>query len=125
MKAAKASEKPPSTRQRVQQLRVPVLPAEADEIKKNAAKCGMTVAAYLRDLGLKYKPSSLVDADAVQEMVKVNGDQGRLGGPLKMYLTNDERVKAMGKDKANAAVEHLLADIKTTQAQLFEKVKQL
>jgi len=125
MNAAKASAKPPSTRQRVKHLRVPVLPNEAIEIKNNAANCGLVVAAYLRELGLKYKPASVVDADAVQVLVKVNADQGRLGGLLKMYLSNDERVKGMSKEQKNAAIENLLTDIKTAQAKLLETVQRL
>jgi hypothetical protein len=46
------------SRQRIHQLRVPVLPAEIVEIKQNAADCGMSIAAYLRELGLKHKPKA-------------------------------------------------------------------
>ena len=125
MKASKTAPKPPSTRQRAQQIHVPVLPAEAIEIKKNAAMCGMPVATYLRKLGLNYKPTSLVDAETVPVLIKVNADLGRLGGLLKMFLTNDEKLKILGKEQTKAWLEKLLADIETTQLQLYETVKRL
>ena len=50
MKAAKSSEKPPGARQRAQQIHVPIRPDEAEAIKKNAANCGLPMAAYLHHL---------------------------------------------------------------------------
>ena len=115
-----AMQKKPS-RQRVQQLKVPVLPTEAEAIKTSAASCSLSVAAYLRTLGLKHQPKTTLDADAVIAMAKVNGDLGRLGGLLKMLLTNDERMKSLGTDEVNT----LLGDIRATQTLLFEKVQSL
>ena len=113
-------QKKPS-RQRVKQLQVPVLPSEAEAIKAGAARCGLSVAAYLRNLGLNHHPKTTLDADAVIELAKVNGDLGRLGGLLKMYLTNDEKVKMTGKEQIDA----LLEDIQATQALLFEAARKV
>ena len=107
------------SRQRVKQLQVPVLPAEDVAIKRNAANCGLSIAAYLRTLGLEYKPKSILDNKSVGEMVKINGDLGRLGGLLKMLLTNDERLKAIGKEQIMPTINGILEEIKTTQSLLL------
>jgi hypothetical protein len=107
-----------SSRQRIRRFQVLLLPAEAVAIKSHAANCSLSVSAYLRNLGLHYRPKSNVDADAVMEMVKVNGDLGRLGGLLKMWLTNEERLKP-------EQINSLLDDIKSILAALLEKVKKL
>jgi len=114
-----------SSRQRAKRLQVPVLPAEAVAIKAHAAHCRLSVAAYLRNLGMHYQPKSIVDADAVIEMVKINGDLGRLGGLLKMWLTNDERLKLFGKEQMVLKINNLLDKIQSTQALLFEQAKKL
>jgi hypothetical protein len=110
------------SRRRVKQLQVPVLPTEDTEIKCNASNCGLPVAAYLRALGLQYKPKSILDYKAVTELAKVNGDLGRLGGLLKMLLTNNER---LGKEYAIPKIHELLDEIQTTQALLLETVKRV
>jgi hypothetical protein len=118
------NKKKPS-RRRIQQVHVPVLPAEMTDIKRNAANCGLSVSAYLRNLGLQYRPKTILDANSVLELVRVNGDLGRLGGLLKMLLTNDEKVKALGKEQVTAKIYSLLEEIEVTQALLFETVKRV
>lgn len=111
-----------SSRQRVRQLRVPVLPAEEADLKQRAANCGLSLAAYLRNVGMNYWPKSLLDAKAVPELLKVNADLGRLGGLLKMLLTNDERLKS---SPTVPTIHAVLKDIKAAQTLLIEKVKQV
>ncbi len=113
------------SRRRVQKLQVPVLPAEAIEIKNNAADCGLAVAAYLRNVGLQYKPKGILDSKAISELVKINGDLGRLGGLLKMWLSNDERLKLLGKELVIAKINSLLDEIQLTQAMLLEVAKKV
>ena len=117
-------DKQPS-RQRVHHLRVPVLPAENIAIKQNAADCAMSVAAYLRALGLHYKPKGIFDADAGLQMVKVNSDLGRLGGLLKMWLTNNDGWQALAKEQEQLTINQLLQDIQITQALLYETVQKI
>ena len=114
-----------TSRQRIRRIQVLLLPAEAAAIKSHATNCSLSASAYLRNLGLHYRPKSNVDADAVMEMIKSNGDQGRLGGLLKMWLTNDERLKLLGKEQIVPKINKLLDEIQATQALLFEKVKKL
>jgi hypothetical protein len=117
-------EKIPS-RQRVHHLRVPVLPTEKTAIKQNADNCAMSVSAYLRALGLHYKPKGIFDADAAMEMSKVNSDLGRLGGLLKMWLTNNDGWQALAKEQELPRIHQLLHDIKATQDLLFETVQKI
>ncbi len=111
------------SRQRGKQLHVPVLPAEAAAIKANAAIYGLPVAAYLRSVGLQHEPKTMLDTHAVLELAKINADLGRLGGLLKMWLSNDERVK--GHPQMVPRIDSLLTDIEITQALLFEAARKL
>jgi hypothetical protein len=113
------------SRRRVKQLQVPVLPTEAIDIKRLAAECGLSVAAYLRELGLQYKPKGILDYKAVTELAKVNGDLGRLGGLLKMLLSNDNRLKSAGKDVVVPTIKEILEEIKVTQALLLETARRV
>jgi len=104
-------EKKPS-RQRIKLIPVPVLPSEKEEIKTRAKACGMSVAAYLRTLGLNHRPKAVLDAKAVLELAKVNGDLGRLGGLLKMLLTNNERlIQRFGTKLAIQGTEKFRAQV--------------
>ena len=79
------------TRKAGRHLRVPVLPDEEAEIKRLAASVGLPVAAYLRNVGLGYQVPGILDNKRVEELARINGDLGRLGGLLKLWLTDDVR----------------------------------
>lgn len=109
------------TRKHGRHLRVPVLPDEEKEIKGNAAKAGLKTAEYLRRLGLGYEIHGVIDKQHVIELAKINADLGRLGGLLKMWLTNDERVAHIKPETMTIVLDR----IQTTQATMLEVVKKL
>ena len=98
-------------RRRRQHLRVPVFPEEKDEIEANAKRAGVSVARYLRDVGQGYQIKGVMDYPHVRELVRVNGDLGRLGGLLKLWLTDDDRTARFGVSTILA----LLGKIEATQ----------
>jgi len=101
------------------QLRVPVLPQEEASIKRMAAATGLPVAAYLRNLGLGYQVPGVLDNKRVEELARINGDLGRLGGLLKLWLTNDRRTARFGE----ATIYALLSKIEATQDQMHEVMR--
>lgn len=109
------------TRKHGRHLRVPVLPNEESTIKLKAAEAGLSVASYLRRLGLDHTLSSAVNKDSILELSKINADLGRLGGLLKLWLTNDERVSHF----TNKTINTLLARIADTQGEMLDKVRKL
>ena len=106
---------------RDKKLRVPVLPIEEAEIKGKAMDAGLPVAEYLRNLGLGYQVPSIVDSRQVDSLLKINGDLGRLGGLIKLWLTNDKRTKLIGKSQL-----HLTLDsIRNTQSAMLNEIMKL
>ena len=106
---------------RDKKLRIPVLPIEEAEIKNKATDAGLTVAEYLRNLGLGYQVSSIVDSRQVDSLLKINGDLGRLGGLIKLWLTNDKRTKLIGESQL-----HLTLDsIRNTQSVMLNEIMKL
>ena len=104
----------PAATRKARHLRVPVLPAEEAQIKRLAAAAGLPVAAYLRRVGLGYRLPGILDHRRVEELARINGDLGRLGGLLKLWLTNDERTAAFGE----ATIRAVLAKIANTQDEM-------
>ena len=92
MKTMTKIEKQP-TRKHGTHLRVPVLAHEKSAIRHHADAAGLSVAAYLRNIGLGHEVPSVLDYRRVEDLAKINGDLGRLGGLLKLWLTNDERLR--------------------------------
>ncbi|CAI9911324.1 conjugal transfer transcriptional regulator TraJ [Pseudomonas aeruginosa] len=101
-------------------LRVPVLPEEKALIEKQAKAAGRSVAAYLRALGMGYEVGSILDACMVGDLVKINADQGRLGGLLKMWLTNDERFAGFEEAQMRRTIGVVLSKIEETQQALLQ-----
>ncbi len=79
----------------------------------------MSDSGYLRALGLDMPVKSTLDQEAILELAKINGDLGRLGGLLKMWLTNQDR--AINETRITA----LMASLEQTQGLLLEKVERL
>ena len=75
----------------------------------------------MRELALGYEPGSVVDQMAIRELMGASADLGRLGGLLKMWLTNDERAGFA----RHLNVPELLEEIRTLQGQIYDKVKSL
>lgn len=95
-------------------IKVYCLPEEKAQIQANAAAAGLSVAAYLRKVGMGYEVDAWVDIEQVKELSRVNGDLGRLGGLLKMWLSNDARTQNFSPALINA----LLTKIESTQEEL-------
>ena len=118
MKQDKPKEKKP-TRKGSTPIVVRVTPDEKAAIEEFSRQTGRSMSAYLRMLGLGYVPKSLVDNDRVMELAKINGDLGRLGGLLKLWLTNDVRTAQFGESTLRAA----LARIEDTQDKMIEVMR--
>ncbi|KAI5912234.1 conjugal transfer transcriptional regulator TraJ (plasmid) [Thauera sp. 2A1] len=97
-------------------MRVPVSPGEKVLIEAQAQRAGMSVARFLREVGQGYRIGGVVDYEQVRELARINGDLGRLGGLLKLWLTNDERTAQFGE----ATLRAVLARIEATQEQMGE-----
>lgn len=97
-------------------LRVPVEPEEGKVIKEQAEKCGLSISEYLRRLGLGFEPTSIIDNQKVNELAKINGDLGRLGGLLKLWLSDDRRAAHFDKKEIN----NLLKELEETRTQMTD-----
>lgn len=95
-------------------IKVYCLPEERSEIEVMAKASGHSTSTYLRLIGMGYRIRGVVDAEQVRELVRVNGDLGRLGGLLKLWLTNDARVAKF----TPATILALLSKIDATQEQM-------
>jgi translation elongation factor EF-G len=106
---------------RDKRLRIPVLPEEERVIKAKAYEAGLTVAEYLRNLGLGYSVPSIIDNRQVDVLLKINADLGRLGGLIKLWLTNDERTKYIGKSQLYMTLD----TIQETQSVMLKEIMKL
>ena len=121
----KKSEPARITRKNSTPIKVWVLPEEKKSITQRARQHGLSVSAYVRQLSLGLPVKSTIDKEVVADLAKVNADLGRLGGLLKMWLSNDERLKRFGREKSAALIFTALGKIDNLQTLLFEKVKKL
>jgi hypothetical protein len=94
---------------------------EKQLIQANAKACAMSTSAYLRQVGMGMPIKSVLDHQCIADLAKVNADQGRLGGLLKLWLTNDAKLKLYDRARLNMNILKLLEEIRRLQAVLFEK----
>ena len=79
-----------------------------------AAATGLSLSAYLLAVGQGYLVSSRVDREQVRELALINGDLGRLGGLLKLWLTDEVRAMRHGVND----IRGLLHKIEARQEQM-------
>lgn len=102
-------------RDRHRTLRVVVSATERDRIEQRAMTAGLSVSAFLRAAGLNQPIRSILDHNAVRDLAKVNGDQGRLGGLLKLWL-----LERAGQGVPEIEVRRLLDRLGELQTHLAE-----
>lgn len=78
-------------RKRTIHIMVRVSPDEKAEIYQAASRCDLSAPAYLRELGLGYEPTSNIDRLAIEKLAHLHGDLGRVGGLLKMWLSDNSK----------------------------------
>lgn len=107
------------TRKNSPPIKVYCLPEERELIEANARRAGVSVARYLREVGQGYQIKGIVDYERVRELARINGDLGRLGGLLKLWLTDDVRTAHFGA----ATILALLRRIEATQDEMSQIMK--
>jgi hypothetical protein len=115
------SDESSATRKKSPPIKVYCTPAEKEAIEANARAAGMSSARYLREVGQGFPVRGVMDYEKVRELAAMNGDLGRLGGLLKLWLTNDARTAHFGESTIRA----LLARIEKTQDQMTDVMRQV
>ncbi|WP_367899693.1 conjugal transfer transcriptional regulator TraJ [Xanthomonas oryzae] len=95
-------------------IKVYCLPDERAAVQAKADAAGLSLSAYLLRVGVGYEIQGILDHRRVHDLAKVNGDLGRLGGLLKLWLTNDARLAEF----TPATIRALLGKIEATQDEL-------
>lgn len=110
-------------RRNIQPIRVWVTADEKAGIEEMARSTGNSTSAFLRKVGLGYEVRSILDYSRAQDLVKVNADLGRLGGLLKLWLTNDKRLDGFSQTDLRCLILATLNKIEGNQAQMRELIK--
>lgn len=108
-------------RRREKIIMVRVTQSEHGRIQQIADAHDLSMPELLRQLGQGHQPKSTLDAQHILELAKINGDLGRLGGLLKLWLAIPEK-----KGFANHLnVPDTLDTIRELMKKLEQKVNEL
>ncbi|QSA99325.1 conjugal transfer transcriptional regulator TraJ [Methylococcus sp. EFPC2] len=110
---------PTPTRKNTTPINVWVTPEEKAQIKALAQRTGHSTSSLLRTLGLGYEVRGIVDHQQVEALARINGDLGRLGGLLKLWLSRDPRTATVDE----ATLRAVLAKIEDTQDEMIAVMK--
>lgn len=90
---------------------------EFNLIRQKASHTRLSMSAYARNLCLGYEPKSLANAQAIRELIKVNADMGRVGGLLKLWLSEP--------DRNQTEVRRILNELEEAKNRLIKKIEAL
>ncbi|WP_373533446.1 hypothetical protein [Vampirovibrio sp.] len=100
-------------RDRLHPIKVYVSASERVKIEHRASAVKLAPSTFMRSLALGFEPKSAFDKVAITTLIKLHADQGRLGGLLKLWLTEK---KGDGTDASN--VRSVLQQIESLQLEL-------
>ncbi|ENL4397552.1 CopG family transcriptional regulator [Klebsiella pneumoniae] len=106
-----------TARRRGKPIEVWVTDEEKTAITKLADQTGLSRSAYLRAVGLNRPVGARADLEAVRELVKLNGDLGRVAGLLKLWLAEKR-----GQGARPIDIESVMIEFWELQAQIREKM---
>ena len=110
-----------TNRKDYQPIKVYCFPDERETIEQQARSTGLSKSSYLLRVGMGYPIRSIVDHHQVEELVKINGDLGRLGGLLKLWLSNGKPAPGIEA----RTVRETLKKIDTAQDQMLALMQQV
>lgn len=93
---------------------------EKGDVAERAAGSGLSLSAYLRAAGLHHKTRATADTGVAKQLVRINGDLGRLGGLLKLWLADKK-----GEAASPAEVAAALREVRTLQQQMRQALSKL
>ena len=97
-------------------------PEDKKTIADAAARIGLSSSQYLSRLALGTRLPSFGQAEAVRDLLKINGDLARLGNLLKLTLDN---IKEDNLAINVAKINRIIDDIDITRSALLSKIKDL
>lgn len=109
------------TRKNSPPVKVYCLPDERAQLQANARAARKPLSTYMLKVCLGYHVPNVADRCRADELLRINADLGRLGGLLKLWLTNDERTAAFGV----STIRGLLAKIESTQQEVLAVVREV
>jgi hypothetical protein len=110
-----------TTRRESPPIKVYCLREERRQIETKANAAGLSLSTYLLNVGTGYEIRGIADHKQVEELARINGDLGRLGGLLKLWLTDDQRTAEVGK----ATIRAVLWRIEATQNQMGDLINRV
>lgn len=104
-------------RDRLHPIKVYVSASERAEIEHRASAVKLAPSTFMRSLALGFEPTSAFDKVAIKTLIKLHADQGRLGGLLKLWLTEKQ-----GEGMNARNVRSVLQQIESLQLELAQIV---
>lgn len=95
-------------------------PAEYEQIKYSAKVTAHSVSSFCRVLALGYRPKPRIDVEHLRDVIRARGDLGRVGGLLKLWLTDKE-----GQACPSREVRRILLNIEKASEEVKSAVLRL
>lgn len=96
-------------------IRARVTEHEYNQIKLKAHNMGLPLSAYIRNISMNYPIKSVADQNALNALINTKADLGRVGGLLKMALTNNTPLG----NRNTHEIEQLLEEIEDKAQKLL------
>ncbi|RRS29939.1 MAG: hypothetical protein P794_09455 [Epsilonproteobacteria bacterium (ex Lamellibrachia satsuma)] len=94
-------------------------PEEYRTIHNKAKATGYTSSEYMRRVACGYPLQSMVDQLAVNELIQMRADLGRLGGLFKKWLTENEKTRVALGSRSYQEINSIVSNISEDEKKLL------
>lgn len=101
-------------------IHVPVRSDELQQLRLRASGVRMPLSTYIRGRGLVFRPTVLLSPSAVQDMLDLRSEVNRLGGLLRLWITDDPRLADYPHSQVSRTVGEALRRVASLQRQIRE-----
>ncbi|AGF73942.1 conjugal transfer transcriptional regulator TraJ [Bartonella australis AUST/NH1] len=120
MNSVEEKHKKPGIRSLKQRIDVWVTKDEKDELTDKARQAGSSLSSYMKFAGLRKSVRARTDLTAINDLVRVSGDLGRVAGLLKLWL-----LEKHGQGARPADVEAMMNDFRVLQNEIRSIIQQV
>lgn len=106
-------------------IKVCCTPEERQTLIEKARQCGLPVSNFLRSVGLGLGVISVLDHKRIDDLVRVNGDLGRMGGLLKLWLQSKDINASATRIVCQSQIQETLTLVRANQARMEAVIKQV
>lgn len=117
--------RPKSDNPRLKKTSIRLSELEFTLLQSKANSANLSISEYLRNLGMNYPIQSRLEWKVVEELTRLRGDLGRLGGLYKLWIYKNEETKLNLGNRSFQSISELVDEMEEREKEIMHIARSL